>query len=78
MAQLATCVCIPGQPGHSASVPGIDANYILLRFRGSGLHRAFGREFHGYASYQFNELSFDNSLLWRACRHAAGFRTGMW
>jgi hypothetical protein len=25
------------------------------------LHRAFGRNFHGYVSYQFNELAFDHS-----------------
>ena len=61
-AQLATCV-YPGQanPGGLPPCPGVDANTYSYGFAGVGLHRAFGREFHGYASYQFNELSFDHS-----------------
>jgi hypothetical protein len=31
-------------------------------FFGGGLHRALGRTFHAYASYQFNELRFDPSF----------------
>ena len=66
-AQLATCV-YPGQsnPGGLPPCPGIDANIYSYGFAGVGLHRAFGREFHGYASYQFNELSFDQLVLWWA------------
>lgn len=41
--------------------PANDASAYTYGFVGAGLHRAFGREFHGYVSYQFNELSFDHS-----------------
>ncbi len=41
--------------------PGVDANTYSTGFVGAGLHRAFGRNFHGFVSYQFNELSFDHS-----------------
>jgi len=41
---------------------GVAANTYSYGFAGVGLHRAFGRDFHGFASYQFNELAFDNSL----------------
>ena len=34
---------------------------IRYGFAGGGLHRAFGRDFHGFVSYQFNELAFDQS-----------------
>ncbi|MGO9167347.1 MAG: hypothetical protein ACLP56_10770, partial [Candidatus Sulfotelmatobacter sp.] len=30
-------------------------------FVGFGAHRMFGRNFHGFISYQFNELGFDSS-----------------
>jgi len=40
---------------------GVDANSYKYGFAGGGLHRAFGREFHGFATYQFNELYFDRS-----------------
>ena len=46
-----------GQP----PCPGIDANTYTFGFAGAALHRAFGRNFHGFVSYQFNELSFDHS-----------------
>jgi hypothetical protein len=59
----ATCV-YPGQanPGGLPPCPGINAKTYSYGFAGVGLHRAFGRDFHGYASYQFNELSFDQSF----------------
>jgi hypothetical protein len=41
---------------------GIAANTYQYGFAGGGVHRAFGRSFHGYASYQFNELFFDSSF----------------
>jgi len=41
---------------------GIAANSYTYGFAGGGVHRSFGRNFHGYASYQFNELSFDSSF----------------
>ncbi len=31
-------------------------------FLGGGVHRAIGHDFHAFGSYQFNELSFDQSL----------------
>ena len=31
-------------------------------FAGIGLHRAFGHDFHGFASYEFNRLIFDQTL----------------
>jgi hypothetical protein len=43
------------QPG------GISANVYTYGFIGGGVHRAFGRDFHGFMSYQFNELAFDRS-----------------
>jgi len=61
-AQLSTCV-FPGQsnPNSLPPCPGIDANTYTYGFIGVGVHRAFGRDFHGFASYQFNELAFDHS-----------------
>jgi hypothetical protein len=46
-----------GQP----ACPGVSANTYESGFAGAGVHRAFGRDFHGYATYQFNELWFDRS-----------------
>jgi hypothetical protein len=40
---------------------GVDATTYSYGFVGVGAHRAFGRNFHGFVSYQFNQLSFDNS-----------------
>jgi hypothetical protein len=41
---------------------GVNANVYTLGFVGVGVHRAIGRSFHGFISYQLNELSFDKSL----------------
>ncbi len=41
--------------------PANDANAYNYAFVGGGLQRAFGRNFRGFASYQFNELEFDHS-----------------
>ncbi len=62
-AQLAGCV-YPGQsdPNNFPLCPGVSANSYSEGFAGFGVHRAFGRDFHGFASYQFNELSFDQSF----------------
>jgi hypothetical protein len=40
--------------------PANNANSYSYGYVGGGLHRAFGRNLHGYVSYQFNELSFDH------------------
>jgi hypothetical protein len=47
---------------------GINANTYTYGFAGGGLHRMLGRNFHAFASYQFNELSFDRSF----CTSAKG------
>jgi hypothetical protein len=62
-AQQAECV-YPGQsnPTGLPPCPGINADNYNYGFAGIGVHRAFGRAFHAYLSYQFNELSFDNSF----------------
>jgi hypothetical protein len=39
----------------------INANTYTYGFAGLGVHRMLGRNFHAFASYQFNELSFDQS-----------------
>jgi len=44
------------------SCPANDANAYKYGFAGVALQRAFGRNFHGFVSYQFNELSFDHSF----------------
>jgi hypothetical protein len=41
---------------------GVQANTYSYGFVGAGVHRAFGRNFHGFASYQFNEISFDTAV----------------
>ena len=40
----------------------IEANTYNYGFVGVGVQRMLGRHFHAFASYQFNELSFDNSI----------------
>jgi hypothetical protein len=42
-------------------VNAVNANTYSYGFIGVGVHRAFGHDFHGFASYQFNQLAFDNS-----------------
>jgi len=60
--QLATCVYAGQQnPFALPLCPGVNANTYHYGFIGAGLHRQFGHDFHGFATYQFNELSFDNS-----------------
>jgi hypothetical protein len=57
--QLSEC----GNPQTSqAACPANDATSYSYGFVGGGLHRAFGRDFHAYVSYQFNELAFDHSF----------------
>ncbi|HEY3973301.1 MAG TPA: hypothetical protein VGM18_09875 [Candidatus Sulfotelmatobacter sp.] len=63
LTQSETATCnLPGQSNPSLPpCPGVDANAYSFGFAGVGVHRPFGREFHGYTSYQFSELSFDRS-----------------
>lgn len=60
--QLATCV-YAGQPNPLGLplCPGVNAGHYQYAFIGAGVHRQFGHDFHGFASYQFNRLGFDNS-----------------
>jgi hypothetical protein len=51
--------CPPGSS--TTSCPGVSANVYQYGFAGLGLHRMFGRTLHAFASYQFNDLAFDNS-----------------
>ncbi len=61
-AQAATCVPQnQANPDNLPVCPGVDANSFSSWFAGAGVHRAFGRDFHGYGSYQFNRLAFDHS-----------------
>jgi hypothetical protein len=61
--QLANCV-YPGQlnPGGLPPCPGVNARTYQYGFLGGGVHRRFGHDFHGFMTYQFNELAFDNSF----------------
>jgi hypothetical protein len=63
LSQLSTCAALAQKDGGNASslCPGVTANTYQYGFAGFGVHRMFGRNFHGYASYQFNELVFDGT-----------------
>ena len=59
--ELATCN-LPGQTTPNLPpCPGVNANTANYGFAGIGVHRAFGRDFHAFASYQFNEMALDHS-----------------
>ena len=57
--QLAACNS--NVQSSQAACPANDATTYIDGYAGVALHRYFGRNFHGFLSYQFNELSFDNS-----------------
>jgi len=44
------------------SCPANDATSYQTGFAGAALHRNFGRSWHAFASYQFNEVAFDSSF----------------
>jgi hypothetical protein len=46
----------------STQCPGVIANTYSYGLAGLGVHRMIGRNFHAFASYQFNYLTFDNSF----------------
>jgi hypothetical protein len=46
----------------STQCPGVVANRYSYGFAGLGVHRMIGRNFHAFASYQFNYLNFDSSF----------------
>lgn len=53
-------VCPLGTTG--TGCPGVSANTYQYGFAGLGARRNFGHDFKAFVSYQFNELSFDNSF----------------
>jgi len=60
-AQLQTCNSGVGVGKIGLQPCPLNANTYTYGFAGLALHRSFGHNFHGFVSYQFNELSFDNS-----------------
>ena len=58
-AQIGGCI---GSQGSQNACPANDAKTYSYGFAGAALHRHFGRSFHGFLSYQDNELSFDHSF----------------
>lgn len=61
LAQVQLNGCGSSQSSQTAC-PANNAGSYNYGFAGVGVHRPFGREFHAYFSYQFNELSFPNSF----------------
>lgn len=59
--QLAACYSGLGTNENNLPACPANANSYIYGFAGVALHRSFGHNFHGFVSYQFNELSFDNS-----------------
>lgn len=57
--QISGCTSVQGP--HNAC-PANDATTYITGYAGAAVHRYFGRQFHGYASYQFNEMAFDHSF----------------
>src|ERR1700678_755178 len=64
--QIAICTPTATNPNpgslNPAECPGTIANTYDYGFAGAGMRRNLGRHFKVYASYQFNELSFDTSF----------------
>ncbi|HKD03156.1 MAG TPA: hypothetical protein VKB77_12035 [Terriglobales bacterium] len=52
-------------PATTGTVPGQSFNYF---YAGASVHRHIGREFEGFAAYQFNNLNFDSSF----CANVSG------
>jgi len=59
-AESATCTMSATNP-NPPPCPGTVADIYQYGFAGVGVHRMFGRDWHAYASYQFNYLTFDSS-----------------
>ena len=62
LTQQQIIACITGSQSSQSACPAGDAKTYFDGYAGAALHRHFGREFHGYLSYQFNELWFDHSF----------------
>jgi hypothetical protein len=54
--------CTGAAQASQNACPANDAATYIEGYAGAGLHRYFGRTLHGFLSYQFNELSFDDSF----------------
>lgn len=64
-AQFSECTALQqglGSATSSSSCPGVTADVYQYGYAGLGVHRMFGRSFHAFASYQFNDLAFDSSF----------------
>jgi hypothetical protein len=59
--QAAACTAAAEQQPNAPPCQGVAANTYQFGFAGLGVHRMFGRNFHAFASYQFNDLAFDSS-----------------
>jgi hypothetical protein len=60
--QVVACTGFQNSPSPKTACPANDATSYTYGFVGGGLHRPFGRNFHVFVSYQFNELAFDRSF----------------
>jgi len=58
--QIQACGSLPQTQQNAC--PANDARTYNTGFAGAALHRFFGREFHGFVSYQFSELALDHSF----------------
>jgi hypothetical protein len=54
--------CLSGSQGSQNACPASNATTYISGSAGAALHRHFGREFHGFLSYQFSDLAFDESF----------------
>ena len=57
--QITGCTTVQGSQN---ACPANDATTYNNGFAGAAVHRYFGRQLHGFFSYQFNELAFDHSF----------------
>lgn len=57
--QISGCTSLQGSQN---ACPANDATTYINGFAGAAVHRYFGRQLHGFFSYQFNELAFDHSF----------------
>jgi hypothetical protein len=57
--QVSAC---SGTTSSPSACPANDATSYMYGFVGGGVHRSFGRNFHAFFNYQFNELAFNSSF----------------
>jgi hypothetical protein len=61
VAQVDACTGTTASTSQSAC-PANDATAYNYGFIGGGIHRAFGRSFHAFLTYQVNEFAYDSSF----------------